>query len=253
MIRKKLECLEWTVGRNMERKLQVLLVKAQKEMRNKFLESRRKRSFVIQWQKLRTGVCYSYAKGRTYKWWIWILTEISQVLKIWLDFPLMFTVKEIKWGKKHYTKRTRTWWFGKCSAYPDYKILKLGDSQSRKRALERKLRAWLYNLFVHASGRAKGQSMQAHGGLFKEIRHVTHGSSPLVQQKPAVERGSSKQDLWRDLSSKSVNAQDIYGRSTGFLRLKMEIASLHWKRQREKTEWKKVIRLLKSYRMKTGL
>lgn len=43
------------------------MVKAKKEMRNAFLESRRKRSFVIQWQKLRTGVSYSYAKGRTYK------------------------------------------------------------------------------------------------------------------------------------------------------------------------------------------
>lgn len=54
--------------------------------------------------------------------------------------------------------------------------------------------------------------------LHEEIRCVTKGSHEQVQQKPGIETGISRKNLWKIILSNDVDPLYIHGRQTRFLR-----------------------------------
>lgn len=91
------------------------------------------------------------------------------------------------------------------------KMLKLGDSLPGKCALGEKAKGVA---FASALKGSNLQSIKAHRGLFKEIRHVL---SHLSRSQRKM--GLFRQDLWRSPLSNGLNPCDIRERPTRSLRM----------------------------------
>lgn len=100
-------------------------------------------------------------------------------------------VPEINWGKICSAKRTRTWQFGKFSAYPAVK-----DVNNRRFTVRK------------ACSREKTQGMaEQYLACAEKIKHVTHGCPQPFQQKPGLEMKLSTIYPWMTLLSNGINLQ----------------------------------------------